>query len=92
MTDNDLTMIPRVVFESEMARWERNFKRLVIIILVLIVLLVLLVSTNIGWMVYESQFEDIVVSQDVEQQADGGDNHFVGGDYYGNTATSENDG
>lgn len=87
MSDNDLTMISRVVFESEMARWERNFKRLVIIILVLIVLLV---GTNIGWMVYESQFEDIVVStQDVEQQADGGDNHFVGGDYYGNTAESK---
>ena len=89
MSDNDLTMIPRVVFESEMARWERNFKRLVIIILALIVLLV---GTNIGWMVYESQFEDIVVSQDVEQEADGGDNHFIGGDYYGNTATSDNDG
>lgn len=89
MSDNDLTMISRVVFESEMARWERNFKRLVIIILVLIVLLV---GSNIGWMVYESQFEDIVVSQDVEQEADGGDNHFIGGDYYGNTATSENNG
>lgn len=88
MSDNDLTMIPRVVFESEMARWERNFKRLVIIILALIVLLV---GTNIGWMVYESQFEDIVVStQDVEQQADGGDNHFIGGDYYGNAAESQN--
>ena len=88
--DGNANNVPRIVFEAEMARWERTFKRLWIIILVLILLLF---GSNVAWIVYESQFEDIVYTQqDVEQHADGGDNHFIGGDYYGSAESADNKG
>lgn len=67
-------------------RHERREKRLVWVIVLLIVLLV---GSNIGWMVYENSFEDYVITQEVEQEADNGENHFIGGDYIGETK-SEN--
>ena len=78
--------VPYVVHESAMARAERQAKRLVAIIILLIVLLV---GSNIGWLVYENSFEDYVITQEVEQEADNGENHFIGGDYIGETK-SEN--
>lgn len=86
----DNNSVPRIVFEAEMARWERTFKRLLVVILVLILLLF---GSNVAWIVYESQFEDVVyTSQKVEQDADGGDNHFVGVDYYGTSESKNNNG
>lgn len=67
---------------------ERTIKRLWILIIILVLLLF---GTNAAWVYYESQFETITVSQEVEQDAENGSNRFVGGDYYG-TAESENDG
>lgn len=53
-----------IVHEGIMARMERIIKRLWIALLVAIVLLV---ASNIGWLVYESQFEDqTTVTQDVD--------------------------
>lgn len=72
--------IPYAVHESDMARSERNSKRLWIVILVLIGALI---GSNIAWIVYESQFEDVSVCQEIEQQAESGNNIAVGGDYYG---------
>lgn len=67
---------------------ERTIKRLWILIIILVLLLF---GTNAAWVYYESQFETITVSQEVEQDAENGSNRFVGGDYYG-AAESENDG
>lgn len=68
---------------------ERTIKRLWVIIILLIVLLF---GTNAAWIVYESQFETIEMSQEAEQEADGdGTNNFIGGDYYG-SAESEDQG
>ena len=57
--------IPYVAYESSLARQERTIKRLFIIIILLIFFLV---GTNIGWLVYESQFEDVSteISQDID--------------------------
>ena len=65
--------VPFIVHEGMMARAERTAKRLWITILLLIVLLV---GTNAGWIWYESQFEDIAISQENED----GYNNFVGND------------
>ena len=65
--------VPYIVHEGMMARAERTAKRLWITILLLIVLLV---GTNAGWIWYESQFEDIAISQENED----GYNNFVGND------------
>ena len=79
--------VPYVVHESAMARAERQAKRLVAVIILLIVLLV---GSNIGWMIYENSFEDYVITQEVEQEADNGENHFIGGDYIGETKSENN--
>ena len=79
---NKVADIPYIVHESAMARTERQFKRLWRTILVLIVLLV---GTNGIWIWYESQFEDVVTTQEVTQEAENGTNNFVGGDIYGET-------
>ena len=84
---NKPDVVPYVVHESTMARMERQTKRLWITILVLIFLLV---GTNCAWRWYESQFEIVETTQEVIQEADNGENHFVGGDIVGET-NSEND-
>lgn len=68
---------------------ERTVKRLWIIIILLIVLLV---ATNAGWIWYNAQFEDVTttIEQEVEQDADSGNNSFVGGDYYGEADGQDN--
>ena len=80
--------VPYIMHESAMARAERGAKRLWIVIILLIVMLV---GTNVGWLIYESQFEDLVITQEVEQDADNGENHFIGGDYIGETDNQNND-
>jgi preprotein translocase subunit SecY len=71
-------------------RHERREKRLVWVIVLLIVLLV---GSNIGWLAYESQFETVeTTQQEVIQEADNGENHFIGGDYNGEADnTNDND-
>ena len=86
-TDRAPANVPYVVHESAMARAERQAKRLVAVIILLIVLLV---GSNIGWMIYENSFEDYVITQEVEQEANNGENHFIGGDYIGETKSENN--
>lgn len=63
---------------------ERTIKRLWI---ALILTIVLLVGTNIAWIVYENQFEDVSIT--TEQTADNGSNNYaIGGDYLGSDAES----
>ena len=78
-------MIPYYVHEGEMARQERHIKRLWILC---IIIFAALIGTNAGWLWYESQFEDQVITQEVSQDSgDGGSNSYVGrivgGDYNG---------
>ena len=56
-------MIPYFAHEGAMARAERTIKRLWILILVLILCLV---GTNAGWIIYESQFTDEIITQEVD--------------------------
>ena len=65
--------VPFVVFESAMAQKERMLKRLWQTIILLIVLLV---ASNGAWLWYESQFEEVVVTQ----ENDNGYNGFIGND------------
>lgn len=68
------------VFETTQARADRRFRQMWITILVLIALLVV---SNMGWLVYESQYQDVVTTtQTVSQNANGGSNsnYFYGGE------------
>lgn len=55
--------VPYIVHESSMARMERQVKRGWI---ALIVALVMLFGSNIGWLIYEIQFETFYYEQDGE--------------------------
>ena len=75
--------VPYIVHESAMARSERHNKRLWIVIIVLIGSLI---GTNLAWIIYNSQFEVVETwEQEVVQDAENGENNFIGGDYYGET-------
>ena len=81
--DKTPATVPYVVHESAMARAERLSKRLVAVIILLVLLLV---GSNIGWLVYNSQFEVAETwEQEVIQDAENSENKFIGGDYYGST-------
>lgn len=67
------SFISYYVHEGMMARMERTNVRLWIVIIVLIISLI---GTNVGWIYYESQFEDTVVTQENEN----GYNNYVGND------------
>ena len=79
--------IPYIAHESMMARLERITHRQWIVILVLILALV---ASNVGWILYESQWE-VVEETTVTQEAetDNGDavNRYVGGDENGEIET-----
>ena len=85
----DEKMIPYIAFESVTARQERTIRRLWILCIILIITLL---GTNAGWIYYESSFEDVSVTQEVEATTDGNsDLHLntVGGDYHGGQSESE---
>lgn len=74
--------VPYISHEADMARQERTIKRLWI---ALIIVILLFAGSNLAWTIYEAQFKT-VITQEVEQQADGsGNNQFVGGDMVGTT-------
>lgn len=83
-TDKKPSSVPYAVLEDFKETAKANSLKWFIVCLVLIVLLV---GSNIGWLVYESQFEDVVEEtyQEVVQDAENGENHFVGGDVIGET-------
>lgn len=74
---DDKTQIPYIVYEAEMTRSERNFKRLWVIVIILISLLV---ATNLCWLAYESQFETVEQTTEVTQENSSGYNNYVGND------------
>lgn len=90
-TGNQPISVPYVVHESSMARAERQAKRLIAIIILLIVLLV---GSNIGWLVYESQFEDVITSEEIIVDAEeNGIANYIGNDgdiYNGKDYSKEN--
>ena len=73
---DDKTQIPYIVYEAEMTRSERNFKRLWVVVIILISLLV---TTNLCWLAYESQFETVESTEITQENADGY-NNYIGND------------
>ena len=66
----DDKMVPYIVYESALSRMERTIKRMWILCMILVAVIV---GSNIAWIYYESQFEDIVttVTQEVESDENG---------------------
>lgn len=55
--------VPYVVYEAEQARNERHVKRLIV---ALVIAVLLMFASNVGWLIYESQFETLTYEQDGE--------------------------
>ena len=94
--------IPYIAYEAALARQEKTAKedkeRLERInkrwFITCLVIFVLFVLTNGGWLLYESQFEDVVMTQSVS--SDGTGDIAVNGvgtgelNYYGNESDANN--
>lgn len=79
---NALATMPIAVHEASEERHARKEKCFFVVIILLIVLLV---GSNIAWLVYQSQFETVEVSEDILVDAEGdGTANYIGqdGDIY----------
>ena len=79
-TNSTPASVPYVVHESAMSRAERHTRAL---IWVIVLLIVLLVGTNVGWLIYNSQFEvleETTTETTVTQDNASGYNNYIGND------------
>lgn len=86
--NDDMT---NVVMSS--ADWQRNeqrhLRREKRFVALIVLLVLLLVGSNIGWMIYESQFEDVATTEEIIVDADNNGNaNYIGQD--GNIYNGEN--
>lgn len=66
--------VPYIVYESAMCRMERTIKRLWILCIILIAIVL---GSNMAWIYYESQFEDVSTTVTQEVEADGNGNAII---------------
>ena len=89
--EQTMTMIPYAAHEGAMARMERTIRRLWVLCIILIVLLT---ATNCAWIFYESQFEDVVTTNEITQDVNSNDggNAIINDGVHINDGTGETDG
>lgn len=71
--ENGMETMTTAQHEKEMTRMETTNKRMFIAFLIV---LVMLFVTNAAWIVYENQFQDVVVTQENDKAA----NNYIGND------------
>ena len=76
MVDKEVASIPFFAHEAETARLERVNRRLW---LTLLVVFLAFVGSNLAWIIYESQFTEIVTTETYEASADGGSTAVTNG-------------
>lgn len=72
--NTETNKISLVSAECEATRQHAIIKRLISVVLFLVVLLF---GTNLAWIVYESQFENVVETYEVEQDTEHGNNNCI---------------
>lgn len=84
-----MTLFVHDVYEAQIERLQENAKKWRQFCLALLAAIIL---TNVGWFIYELQFDSIVITQDAN--ADGGDASVSGnvGDVYYGASQSDNPG
>lgn len=55
--------VPYIVHENAMARLERTIEKLWV---ALLIVFVLFIGSNMCWMYYENQFEDVTITNEVD--------------------------
>ena len=87
---NDMAVMPIAQHEKDQNRLMSIIKRLIAVIVILIVLLV---GSNVGWLIYNSQFEVVEESTTITQDNESGYNNYIGNDgdiVNGETNSKEN--
>ena len=74
---NDMAVMPIAQHEKDQNRLMGIIKRL---ILVIVILIVLFVGSNVGWLIYNSQFEVVEESTTITQENAEGYNNNIGND------------
>lgn len=74
--ENNRTQVDYIVFEGEMARSERQIKRLWI---ALIISIIAIIATNLAWLHYISQYDFEDYDYTLSTRG-GGNASFIGGD------------
>ena len=74
---NDMAVMPIAQHEKDENRLMGIIKWLIAVIVILILLLV---GTNVGWLIYNSQFEDVEESTTITQENAEGYNNYIGND------------
>ena len=69
MSNKEMAQIPYYAHEGEVTRLERINKRLWIAVLIVFAAFVI---SNLAWIIYENQFEDIVTTETYTSDATGG--------------------
>lgn len=88
MQKEETAMIPFFVHESAVNRLERMNRRLLILLLVIFIAFV---GTNAYWIWFENQFEDTVVTQDVDTGEGTAVLSGTGDVFYGTDTTDSKD-
>ena len=73
---NDMAVMPIAQHEKDQNRLMGIIKSLIAVIVILIVLLV---GSNIGWLVYEAQYETVEETT-ITQENEDGYNNYIGND------------
>ena len=74
---NDMAVMPIAEHEKDQNRLMEIIKSLIAVIVILIVLLV---GSNVGWLIYNSQFEVVEESTVITQENADGYNNYIGND------------
>lgn len=86
---NEMALMPIAQHEKDQSRLMSIIKWLIAVIVILIVVLV---ASNVGWLIYESQFEVVEESTEtnIEQDNENGDNNYIGNNGDINYGETEN--
>ena len=84
--DREPVQIPFIAHESAMLRMEKILKKQWITIMLLICLLV---GSNLAWLYYENQFEEVTTTEITQENADGY-NDYIGNDGDINNGKADN--
>ena len=74
---NDMAVMPIAQHEKDQNRLMGIIKRL---ILVIVILIVIFVGSNVGWLIYNSQFEVVEESTTITQENAEGYNNYIEND------------
>ena len=87
---NDMAVMPIAQHEKDQNRLMGIIKWLIAVIVILVVLLV---GSNVGWLIYSSQFEVVEENTTITQDNESGYNNYIGNDgdiVNGETNSKEN--